>query len=548
MTTHTRTFVKTWLRALTWISATALVFAAAAEAQNRPVAEVRFTNPPCPSRPYAGYMAPTTWPEDGIGPDFRFALPTWVGPASEGSPVAVPLRDGTSRTGTVPGTYCFQSDAEASNSRPESVYSRLAELLSEAGSGDTISISTFSFSERRISALLCEAMGRGAGLTIVHGSPSPSLESLASGNCAAGRAEVFFKGSSESGRLQHSKYVLVERPQAGRASLSFQSANVTSGVSLHHENWSFVELPMDDALISSHRCHFKSLREAHFNDPSHGVNGFRAAFQGCLEREAAAAGGPLTSQLAIRAFFVPAAQVPGRTDGRDSTDALLDLIREADSGIDVIAHHLTYKPLLEALQEALGRGLRVRILLDDELFWVGNSSVPRDDSGRPQFVGSDGRPVVRDSTGTIAFDHYSSVALFLRGCVRGASFSPDEYETLVPLFQSGAEVRYIEANHRDSLFQHNKFVVTHKNGSPQAVFTGAGNLSSAAFSKNGENFYAIQDTALVTGFAKQYDHLWDKLATPPEKLPVTWATAIAGDGGWPKWRAVIERTKKSCAP
>ena len=518
-------------------------------AQDRPWAEARFTNPECPSRPYIGYFGPSGWGLDPRTSGFRFTPAQWVEPNDAGGTVAVPLRDGTTRRGTIPGAYCYQSDAEASINRPDSVFARLSGMIGEASDGDTISLSTFSFSERRIAALLCEAMGRGVRVSIVHGTDSASVNALAGqGNsaCAQGRADVTFGGSENGGRLQHSKYLLVESSSKGTASLSFQSANFTSGVSLHHENWVFTESTLQDPFIIAHRCHFRALKTTHFNNPSFGgVEAFRVAMTECQNQELTATDpSAATKTLSIQPYFVPAAQGL-RPDGRQAQDDLVNAIRQADA-IDVISHHLTFKPLLGALVEALRNGKKVRILMDDEIFWVGNSAIARQNDTDLLYPDAGGQPVLRDGTGVSPFDHYPTVALFVRGCSRGASFSLDEYNALLPVLKAGAEIRYIEANHRDSLFQHNKFVVTLAQGRPQAVFTGAGNLSEAAFSRNGENFYLIKEPNLVHSFAKQYDHLWSKLATPPEKLPVTWAIAVDGDASWPRWRTAIEKTKANC--
>jgi phosphatidylserine/phosphatidylglycerophosphate/cardiolipin synthase-like enzyme len=113
---------------------------------------------------------------------------------------------------------------------------------------------------------------------------------------------------------------------------------------------------------------------------------------------------------------------------------------------------------------------------------------------------------------------------------------------------NGAEIRYVEANHRDQLFQHNKFLVMSKNGQPFSAFTGAGNLSQAAFTRNGENFYLIKEPKAVGSFAQQYEYMWSSMATPPDELPVTWATKIAGDRSWPTWSGAVLAEKRGICP
>jgi hypothetical protein len=61
-----------------------------------------------------------------------------------------------------------------------------------------------------------------------------------------------------------------------------------------------------------------------------------------------------------------------------------------------------------------------------------------------------------------------------------------------------------------------------KNGAV-AVHTGAGNFTKAAFTKNFENYYFITIPEVVAKFKKQYNHMFNNLATPYAKLPTTYS-------------------------
>ena len=94
------------------------------------------------------------------------------------------------------------------------------------------------------------------------------------------------------------------------------------------------------------------------------------------------------------------------------------------------------------------------------------------------------------------------------------------------LIAKGLKVKYIET-FADKVFgarkvqlQHNKFLIftgpLHNNYS---VFTGAGNLTGAAFEKNFENFYLIKDPAVYFMFRLQYYRFWNDLGTAAEDMP-----------------------------
>jgi hypothetical protein len=370
---------------------------ASAEAQ----IDVVFTNPECPSRPYEGFIAPVDVTSLASGGGIQFDPPNVV------SSTTVPLRDGQgSRSHTRKGTYCFWQDAEATDARPNSVFQKLKAAIESMEHDDQILISTFSFSNRPIASLLCEALGRGASVELVTGSASALAADLASGECRGGVATWRDGSSVSSGRLQHAKFMLLTDSSAGETTVTFQSANLSSGVNLHHENWTFIKAQSDAPFVQRHLCQFAALRDAHFNDPQSSIDAFRSAYAGCHGAQ------PSEPNLAIEPFFVPAT-TNGKSDGQRAMEALIHEIEHSEQ-VDVISHHLTNKKLVGALIAALGRGNRVRLIMDDELFWVGNSAIPRSPTGEALFTTSRGYPIVRDPSGLTIFDHYSTVSLKVR--------------------------------------------------------------------------------------------------------------------------------------
>lgn len=517
-----------------WIFLFVSTLAAADPTDERVEIEVRFTNPECPSRPYLGYFQPTLPSAHPQKNGFQFAPPTYLA-SSE-----IPLQGGGFRSHTKPGTYCFWQDAAPTDARATSVLQRVRKMIEATEAGDSISISTFSFSNLEVSQLLCDALERGVHVSAVIGTDSVPAQKLAHQGCGGNKMTLKNGAAPGGGRLQHAKFMLTSRKIQGISELSFQSANISSGVNLHHENWSFVTLPSDDPFIQEHACQFQALQNFHFNDQeTGGITAYRKAHNTCVQEI-----GNNSSSIAIEGFFIPG-MMGGQSEGKQALAALIREIENADS-VDVISHHLTHPDLLKALRLALEDGREVRIIMDDELYWVGHSAIPRENDGRPLYVSRSGNPAITDTAGVFAFDHYSSVALHLHNCERGASFSRREFQHIQELMNAGAEVKFLETNHRSWFFQHNKFLIMRRNSLAHSVFTGAGNLSKAAFTRNGENFYLITEEDMTSAFARQFDWLWEELATWPAELPLTWATHIQGDESWRTWVEVIRKEKRSC--
>ena len=74
-------------------------------------------------------------------------------------------------------------------------------------------------------------------------------------------------------------------------------------------------------------------------------------------------------------------------------------------------------------------------------------------------------------------------------------------------------------NPKSIQLQHNKFLVFTRKDEKGTVFTGAGNLTGAAFYKNFENFYLISIPEVHQKFLKQYDYL-SSLSLTSKELPL----------------------------
>jgi predicted transcriptional regulator len=145
--------------------------------------------------------------------------------------------------------------------------------------------------------------------------------------------------------------------------------------------------------------------------------------------------------------------------------------------IEAMSHRFS-GALASLYAELLKSGKKIKFILDDDIYWA---KILKKDIGR--------------NTKIEAFKIYND------------------------LINYGMNTRFLETNQSVYQLQHNKFMIFTFNEGSGAVFTGAGNMTTAAFSKNFENFYYIKIPAVVAAYKRQYDLYFNKMATPPEDMP-----------------------------
>jgi hypothetical protein len=141
-----------------------------------------------------------------------------------------------------------------------------------------------------------------------------------------------------------------------------------------------------------------------------------------------------------------------------------------------MSHRLSGK-LADLFQKLLAAGKPIKFILDDDIYW---SLKRRQDIGRNTTV--EAATIYRD------------------------------------LISNGMQTKFLQTNQNVFQLQHNKFMIFHfSNGG--AVFNGAGNFTSAAFTKNFENFYLITIPGIVAAYKAQYDLYYNQMATAAEDMP-----------------------------
>jgi len=399
-------------------------------------------------------------------------------------PTPVKTADGKDTLTTKPkNVYCSHEDIEMSAARPESPQNRLVEWVTPLGDGDEIFLAYLSFSNKAVSAKLCDAAKRGTKVTFVLDSMSTEAEKL-----KACGAEILLRGHAGSIGFAHNKVILINPKAAGPADadadfmrMTISSGNMSSGVVTHHENWHFIEVARDSFFAQTHNC----LMDAQISKTaSSGRTQFKTAMNTC--RAAIDA----EEETDIKAFFIP-----NRDDSKRATAFLLGAVDDA-AAIDLGAHRFGHSGLVNKLEDKLAAGtLDLRMVADDDMYWLD--------------------PVVGDA------DEVGSNLFF-------------EAANVNKLEDAGGdafEIRYFETNHGEHLLHHNKYLLYRDDqGEPFGLLAGAANLTGTGFNDNFENIYFFKVPAVLAAFDTQLARVWDgekaspdeqdpPIATPREKMP-----------------------------
>ena len=376
--------------------------------------------------------------------------------------------------------YCKPEENKKVEEQKHTPFYRIKEWIRDPETKE-IFMAYLSFSKKAIRDELCTAIKeRGLKLTLIvdKNNKKRGMESLLDlKSCPAFRIgqdgisipEVLTRGGEGRGKnkigFAHNKLILINPHQKGKVKLAFSSGNMSNGTTTHHENWHFITTNSESYFFQSHLCLKKGLL-----DHASSIDVFTIFIKECRATIEA------PEETDIKAFFVPA-------EGKEAMEALKSEMGHA-SEIRMATHRFSSKEIIASMEEALERGAHIQFVFDDDLYWT--SKLKR----------GMGRNLYREAV------HVDN------------------------LIQKGLKVKYIET-FADSVFgarkvqlQHNKFLIfTGPMHDSYSVFTGAGNLTGAAFQKNFENFYLIKDPAVYFMFRLQYYRFWNDMGTAAEDMP-----------------------------
>lgn len=405
--------------------------------------------------------------------------------------------------------YCKSRDKKASAKRANSPMSLLLSWINDEETKE-IFLAYLSYSSRQVSKALCTAMReRGVEVHLIYDSHNEQpkkqkkngkvittyprmkfIHNLQSDQCKYisqnGRPYqkiwVYSRGGKGKGNdragFAHNK-VIVINPQnlqdqdKEKVRIAFSSGNMSSGVTIHHENWHFITTHPQSYFAQAHLCLIKGMKNDHG-----GRKKYQQSIARCKRRIKA------EEEEDIKTFFIPG-------EGKSAEKFIAKAFRKA-RGIDVAAHRFTYPWVELQMRQALQADKQVRLVVDDDLYWS------------EKFQTNMGRNTI---------------------------FEARKIKRLV---RHGLQVAYMETNggiadpkkqdQARPYLHHNKFFIFHFPKNSGAVFTGAGNLTKSAFTKNFENFYYIEiqndQVDVYQDFKDQYHHMWENLATTSGDMPV----------------------------
>tara|TARA_Y100000768_G_scaffold388638_1_gene385785 strand:+ start:12238 stop:13899 length:1662 start_codon:yes stop_codon:yes gene_type:complete len=288
----------------------------------------------------------------------------------------------------------------------------------------------------------------------------------------------------------HTKIFMVNPNDPEKVTLAFSSANMSSGTTIHHENWHFVTAATKSHFVQMHMC----LREAEFNHANSRKEfiNFIAKCRKSIK---------LAEEDDIKTYIVPG-------EGEKAIEMIEGAIRWSKN-VDLAAHRFTLKPLVNALSKARKDDTNIRMVFDDDIYLAGERLLPLDDRTK--------KPMRVPNMGF----EYNNIKKVLG-------------KNDATLEKDSGEARYMTTNHFAFTIHHNKYLIldnARKDANkPEmfnkpAVFCGAGNFTKAAFSTSGsatnlENYYYITIPEVVEAFKKQYDYKWNDLATAYEDMIV----------------------------
>lgn len=372
---------------------------------------------------------------------------------------AVITHSGNSVESKPKNVYCKPGDENTSVNRPNAPQYRLVEWIT-ARETKEIYAAYLSFSSKNIVEAMCRALKNGTKITLVLDGGDPAEykpNKDAEGLKKCGDISVTYRGSTSGLGYAHNKILIVNPNDKNVMKIVFSSGNMTSGTSINHENWNFVTTSAQSFFAQSHKCVIEAMVESGDTKKNFGkhLNFCRAQIKAEPESD-------------IQIYFSP-------IDGKKALTRVNEAVSEATL-VEGMSHRLS-GTILKFFSERLAKGKKINFILDDDVFWAEKL---KQDVGR--------------NTRIEAFKIYND------------------------LIAKGMNTKFMQTNQNVYQLQHNKFMIfTFNRGG--AVFNGAGNMTTAAFTKNFENFYFITIPEVVDAYNKQFDLYFNKMATFAEDMP-----------------------------
>lgn len=358
--------------------------------------------------------------------------------------------------------YCKQADESASVKRTLAPQYRIVQWISDDSTKE-LYMAYLSFSSKNVVSALCSAVKKGVKLSLVlDGGEDPArpvLNADAEGlkKCNKDSVTITYRGSTSGLGYAHNKIMIVN-PGSDTTRILFSSGNMTSGTSINHENWNFVTTSGKTYFAGTHKCVVEAMITAGDTKAN-----FAKSLNSCRSKIKA------QPESDITVYFSP-------VDGAKAMNQVTEAANRAKS-IEAMSHRFSGQ-MAALFKNLLMEKKPIKFILDDDIYWA---FTRREDIGR-------------------------------NTSIEAAKLKRE-------LISNGMQTKYLQTNQSIYQLQHNKFIIYTFGGNEGAVFNGAGNFTTAAFTKNFENFYYITIPSVVDSYNKQYDLYYNQMATSAEDMP-----------------------------
>ena len=356
--------------------------------------------------------------------------------------------------------YCKPADEAASVARKNSPQYRLVEWITAKDTKE-IHAAYLSFSSKNVLNAMCSALKSGVKMKLVlDGGDEAEVEvnKDAESLKKCGDITVTYRGSTGGLGYAHNKIMIVNPNDKKTTKIVFSSGNMTSGTSINHENWNFVTTSPESYFAKAHVCVIDAMIEAGDTKKN-----FAAHLNNCRSKIEA------RPETDITVYFAP-------VDGKIALEKVTEAAKSSTL-VEAISHRLS-GAIAKLFADLLQSKKDIKFILDDDIYWAEKL---KKDVGR--------------NTKIEAFRIYNE------------------------LINKGMNTKFLQTNQNVYQLQHNKFMIFTFNNGKGAVFNGAGNMTTAAFTKNFENFYYITIPEVVEAYNEQYDLYFNKMATKAEDMP-----------------------------
>ena len=325
-----------------------------------------------------------------------------------------------------------------------------------------IFLATYSYNNFNLSDFLCEQTRNNSNVTIIADfsyAGHAALNVLAE-KCEGPKVKILYlakKDLEQELPIHHNKLLMIKSENSDNVNIIFGTANATlSSFGMHFELWNSAVTHRESNFARQHDCFKQALISAAEEEAGplqeDGAKIFNIKLSSCRNFFNIAGFEEALEKEGIAPLFIPA-------DSQIAEEALKDAVNNAPAGSEIVgaAHLLTSSSVIRALMRASARGVKVRIVTDDDTL-----------SGH--------------------VDSYETAKTYRKN-----------------LKNSGIEFKFIETNHTIPQLMHMKFLLIDR----KLLITGSGQFSHAALHQNYENFYFSNNKALIKQYQNLFDKLWD---------------------------------------